>query len=77
MMKTLYSCHISFIEAFEKILSMSVEHPEALAKRVAARKALNEAKRKMKEDILKGEGTSGTAKEEEEDKKKEEDNTFL
>lgn len=62
MVKTLYCCHIIFIEAFEEMLFVSVEHPDALAKRVAARKALKEAKKKMREDILKGEGTSGLPK---------------
>jgi hypothetical protein len=48
MVKTLYTCHSSFLEAFEEMMTVSSEFPEVLAKRVLARKQLKEAKRKRK-----------------------------
>ena len=46
MVKTLYTCHSSFLEAFEEMMTVSSEFPEVLVKRVLARKQLKEEKRK-------------------------------
>lgn len=48
MVNTFYTCHPSFLEAFEEMLTISSEFLDVLAKRVLARKQLKEAKCKKK-----------------------------
>ena len=58
MVNTLYTCHSSYLEAFEEMMTVSSEFPEVLAKCVLARKQLKEAKRKRRMEKGSGSGTS-------------------